>query len=112
MRRLLPACSSVLRRDPSADRGNEKTRCQPIFTGLPDKAVVGHYHSLHAERATFPAALEPMAQTQDGVIMAVRPRTQPVKAVQFPPESIMSARDDHGLRLVANVLDPLALPAN
>jgi len=53
-----------------------------------------------------------MAQTQDGVIMAVRPRTQPVKAVQFPPESIMSARDDHGLRLVANVLDPLALPAN
>jgi len=83
----------------------------PIFAGLPDSAIVGRYHSLHAERASFPAALEPMAQTVDGVIMALRHRTKPVKAVQFHPESIMSARDDHGLRLVANVLDTLALPA-
>jgi anthranilate synthase len=84
----------------------------PLFTGIPDQVTVGRYHSLHAERATFPAALEPMAQTADGVIMAVRHRTQKVKAVQFHPESIMSARDDHGLRLVANVLDTLARPAN
>jgi anthranilate synthase len=84
----------------------------PLFTGLPGKVAVGRYHSLHAERASFPAVLEPMAETADGVIMAVRHRTLPVKAVQFHPESIMSARDEHGLRLVANVLDTLARPAN
>ena len=28
IRRLVPACAPVLGRDPSADRGNEKTRCQ------------------------------------------------------------------------------------
>jgi anthranilate synthase len=56
--------------------------------------------------------MEAMAETADGVIMAVRHRTKPVKAVQFHPESTMSARDEHGLRLVANVLNTLALPAN
>ncbi len=81
----------------------------PMFEGMPRQVTIGRYHSLHAERASFPSDMEAVAQVEDGTIMAVRHKTLPVKAVQFHPESIMSARDNHGLRLVANVLGQMAL---
>ncbi|MDX6213934.1 MAG: anthranilate synthase, partial [Frankiales bacterium] len=41
------------------------------------------------------------------VVMAVEHRSLPVAAVQFHPESIMSADGDVGLRLVRNVVESL-----
>src|SRR3954451_1036845 len=85
-----------------------------VFEGLPQEFQVGRYHSLFARRETFPSCLEVTAETADGVIMGVRHRELPIEAVQFHPESILTAGDDHGLKLMANamrlarVVDPIA----
>ena len=79
-------------------------RGKGIFEGLPEQFQVGRYHSLFARRETFPACLEVTAETEDGVIMGVRHRELPVEAVQFHPESILTAEGDHGLQLMANAM--------
>src|SRR4051794_37311433 len=75
-----------------------------IFEGLPEEFQVGRYHSLFARRETFPACLEVTAETADGVIMGVRHRELPIEAVQFHPESILTAEGDHGLKLIENAV--------
>ena len=75
-----------------------------IFEGLPEEFQVGRYHSLFATRETFPACLEVTAESTDGVIMGVRHRELPIEAVQFHPESILTAEDGHGLRLMENAM--------
>jgi len=75
-----------------------------IFEGLPAEFQVGRYHSLFARRETFPACLEVTAETPDGVIMGVRHRELPIEAVQFHPESILTAEGDHGLKLMENAV--------
>ncbi len=80
-----------------------------IFEGLPEEFTVGRYHSLFADRATFPACLEVTAQTEDGVIMGVRHRDLPIEAVQFHPESILSLDGECGLRLIENVVKTLPM---
>ena len=52
----------------------------------------------------FPACLEVTAETPDGVIMGVRHRELPIEAVQFHPESILTAEGDHGLKLMENAV--------
>jgi len=75
-----------------------------IFEGLPEEFQVGRYHSLYARRETFPACLEVTAESTDGVIMGVRHRELPIEAVQFHPESILTAEGDHGLKLMENAV--------
>jgi len=75
-----------------------------VFEGLPAEFQVGRYHSLFARRETFPACLEVTAETEDGVIMGVRHRELPIEAVQFHPESILTAEDGHGLKLMENAV--------
>jgi len=75
-----------------------------VFEGLPPEFQVGRYHSLHARRSALPDCLEITAETEDGVIMGIRHKELPVEAVQFHPESILTAEDDHGLRLMTNAM--------
>ena len=75
-----------------------------VFEGLPEEFQVGRYHSLFARRESFPACLEVTAETADGVIMGVRHRDLPIEAVQFHPESILTAEGDHGLKLMENAM--------
>ena len=75
-----------------------------VFHGLPERFQVGRYHSLFAVRDLFPECLEVTAESEDGVIMAVRHRELPVEAVQFHPESILTAEGDCGLRMMQNVV--------
>lgn len=72
-----------------------------VFRGLEDGFPATRYHSLVIDRATLPASLEITAETDDGVIMGVMHKTQPVHGVQFHPESIASA---HGHALLQNFL--------
>lgn len=75
-----------------------------VFAGLPAEFQVGRYHSLYARRETLPACFEITAETEDGVIMGVRHRELPIEAVQFHPESILTAEDGHGLTLMENAM--------
>jgi len=75
-----------------------------LFAGLPPRFVAGRYHSLYARRETLPPALRVTAESDDGVPMALEHAALPLAAVQFHPESILTATDDVGLRLCANLM--------
>jgi len=79
-----------------------------VFQGLPSPFRVGRYHSLYANRDTFPACLEVTAESEDGVIMGLRHRHLPMEAVQFHPESILTLERDCGLRLMENMIESYA----
>ena len=72
-----------------------------VFKGLPSPFAATRYHSLVVERATFPAALEVTAWTEDGLVMGLRHRELPIWGVQFHPESYAT---EHGLLLLGNFL--------
>ncbi len=84
---------------------------QGVFDGLPSPFTVGRYHSLYANRESFPACLEITAESEDGVIMGVRHRELPIEAVQFHPESILTLERDCGLRLMENMIESYARSA-
>jgi para-aminobenzoate synthetase component 2 len=63
---------------------------QGLYAGLPQNFAAGRYHSLIAEPASIPAVLEVTARTQEGEIMGVRHRSEPIEGVQFHPESILT----------------------
>jgi anthranilate synthase len=76
-----------------------------FFQGLPAHFTAGRYHSLFVERGSLPSELSIVADTDDGVIMALEHRSLPIAAVQFHPESILTLREDTGLRLLRSVME-------
>jgi anthranilate synthase len=76
-----------------------------IFEEFPNEFAAGRYHSLYAKRGSLPQDLRITAETEDGVIMAIEHVSLPVAAVQFHPESILSLKDDIGLKLIRNVVN-------
>jgi anthranilate synthase len=77
-----------------------------LFEGMPKRFRAGRYHSLYAVRDLIPPELRITAATDDGVVMAVEHAREPLAAVQFHPESILTP-GDLGLRLVANAVAKL-----
>ena len=75
-----------------------------IFEGLPARFAGGRYHSLYADRDSFPAALAITAESDDGIVMAVEHPDLPLAAVQFHPESILTLDEDAGMAVVTNVM--------
>ncbi|WVZ60290.1 hypothetical protein U9M48_010335 [Paspalum notatum var. saurae] len=63
-----------------------------LFSGLPNPFQAGRYHSLVIEKDSFPHdALEIVAWTDDGLIMAARHKIHKhIQGVQFHPESIIT----------------------
>jgi anthranilate synthase component 2 len=72
-----------------------------IFAGLPNPFRATRYHSLVIAPASVPPALEVIATSEDGEIMAVRHTRHPVHGVQFHPESVLT---EHGYRLLDHFL--------
>jgi anthranilate synthase len=75
-----------------------------IFSGLPSEVTVGRYHSIFADPVRLPDDFEVTAETEDGIIMAFEHKHEPVAAVQFHPESIMTLGHDAGMRMIENVV--------
>ena len=79
-----------------------------LFSGLPDAITVGRYHSLIAAPMRLPESLRVIAcgSQADGqdTIMGIAHRSRAWKAVQFHPESVMSATNEHGLKLIRNLV--------
>ena len=74
-----------------------------LFDGLPKRFRAGRYHSLYALRDALPSELRIVAESDDGVVMAIEHVREPLAAVQFHPESILTP-GELGLRLVANAV--------
>lgn len=72
-----------------------------IFNEIPPSFNAGRYHSLVVERNSVPDCLEISAESPDGLVMAMRHRTEKIEGVQFHPESILT---DHGKKLLQNFL--------
>jgi anthranilate synthase/aminodeoxychorismate synthase-like glutamine amidotransferase len=70
-----------------------------VFRGLPPEIEAGRYHSLAA--TDVPTVLDVSARTEDGEVMGVRHREQPIEGVQFHPESVLTP---DGLAMAHNFL--------
>jgi anthranilate synthase/aminodeoxychorismate synthase-like glutamine amidotransferase len=79
-----------------------------LFANLPNPLQVARYHSLIAERDRLPQSLNVTAETDDGIVMAIRHAVHPVFGVQFHPESVLT---EHGYALLAAFLRMAGLVA-
>ncbi|TGQ71345.1 MAG: anthranilate synthase [Mesorhizobium sp.] len=75
-----------------------------IFSGLPKEVTVGRYHSIFADPVRLPDDFVVTAETEDGIIMAFEHRKEPIAAVQFHPESIMTLGHNAGMRIIENIV--------
>jgi anthranilate synthase len=80
-----------------------------LLAGLPAEFTAGRYHSLHATPDQIGAGFTVTALTTDPaaeaeVVMAIEDPVAQRWAVQFHPESILTASGDSGRRVIANVL--------
>lgn len=79
-----------------------------VFSGLGKEVTVGRYHSIFADPATLHRDFMITAESEDGTIMGIEHTKEPVAAVQFHPESIMTLGGDAGMRMIENVVQKLA----
>jgi len=75
-----------------------------VFSGLDQELTIGRYHSIHADPQKLPNAFTVTATTDDGIVMGIEHVNEPVAAVQFHPESIMSLGGEAGMRMIENVV--------
>lgn len=75
-----------------------------VFSGLDDEITIGRYHSIHADPQKLPNEFTVTAVTEDGIVMGIEHVNEPVAAVQFHPESIMSLGGEAGMRMIENVV--------
>ena len=61
-----------------------------------------------ADASTLPRDFIITAESEDGTIMGIEHTKEPVAAVQFHPESIMTLGGDAGMRMIENVVEKLA----
>jgi len=72
-----------------------------VFSDLPNEFVATRYHSLVVERESLPSCLEISAESEDGEIMGLRHRSEPLEGVQFHPEALLT---EHGHKLLQNFI--------
>lgn len=72
-----------------------------IFASIPQDFIATRYHSLIIEKESFPSELEISAFSEDGEIMGIRHKTNPIEGIQFHPESILTLE---GRNIVGNWL--------
>ncbi len=78
------------------------TGADPLFDGISSPFEATRYHSLIVERESLPDVLEVTAETEDGIIMAMRHKEFPIWGVQFHPESILTVE---GKAMLKNFLE-------
>ncbi len=72
-----------------------------IFDGLPQRIVMGRYHSWVVDREGLPDCLEVTAESDEGQIMGLRHKEYDIHGIQFHPESVLTPE---GRTMVGNFL--------
>jgi anthranilate synthase len=75
-----------------------------LLAGLPGEFAAARYHSLHAVASEVKGGFTVTAVTPDGAVMAIENTAAGRWAVQFHPESILTAAGGTGHQVIANVL--------
>ena len=82
-----------------------RTRAEAgLLAGLPAEFTAARYHSLHVVPEQVKGGFEVTAVTADRVVMAIEDPAAGRWAVQFHPESILTAAGGTGHQIIANVL--------
>ena len=74
-----------------------------IFTGLEQHCHIARYHSWAG--VNIPTEFEVSARSADGVVMAIRHKRLPIEGIQFHPESVLSMKNNVGMRMLRNVVE-------
>lgn len=74
----------------------------PIFFGLPKRITMGRYHSWVVSKEGFPECLEITAESDEGLIMALKHKDYDIHGIQFHPESVLTPE---GTTIVKNWLE-------
>ncbi len=72
-----------------------------IFEGLPERVMMGRYHSWVVAKDSVPECFEVTAMSDDGEIMAMRHRQYDIHGIQFHPEGVLTPE---GKTIVVNFL--------
>ena len=75
-----------------------------LLAGLPAEFTAARYHSLYAKEEDVKGGFTVTAATSDGAVMAIEDAAAGRWAVQFHPESILTAAGRSGHQVIANVL--------
>jgi anthranilate synthase len=86
-------------------------RAGGLLAGLPAEFTAARYHSLYARPEQVKGGFEVTAATSDGAVMAIEDPAAGRWAVQFHPESILTAAGECGHQVIANVLRLCRAPA-
>ncbi|MCC7551356.1 MAG: aminodeoxychorismate/anthranilate synthase component II [Methanobacterium sp.] len=96
--------------------GGDITRTEPVhgkqtkiihqntgmFQGVSSPLQAARYHSLVCKRDTTPSSVDILAETDEGMIMAIKHHEYPIYGLQFHPESIGT---HDGRRIMKNFLE-------
>lgn len=96
--------------------GGKVTRTEPVhgkqtmiyhqktgmFKGVKSPLQAARYHSLVCNRNTTPPSIDILAETDDGMIMAIKHQHYPIFGLQFHPESIGTTE---GRNIIKNFLE-------
>lgn len=79
----------------------------PFFAGVAAEFDATRYHSLAVVRSTVPDELMITAETEHGIVMALRHRELPIYGVQYHPESVLT---EGGYQQLGNWLAVVGAP--
>lgn len=66
------------------------THSSTLYEGLPEKMMVGRYHSWIVNEKDLPSDLLVTAKDTEGYIMSLEHKNYDIKGVQFHPESVLT----------------------
>lgn len=75
-----------------------------IFEGLPNRIIMGRYHSWIVSKEDFPSCLEITAESDEDQIMALRHKKYDIHGIQFHPESVLTPE---GKKIIKNFINHL-----
>jgi anthranilate synthase component 2 len=73
-----------------------------IFMGVENPLPAARYHSLLCKDETTPKCMEVTARTENGIIMGIKHRKNPIFGLQFHPESVGTSL---GIKILENFLE-------